>query len=63
MEFGDLKKQEAKLHKATDQILIFHRNLKISLFLISGQFFIAFTVLKYTIKAGVLYFLYNKAKK
>lgn len=58
MEKNDLKKQEAMIWNATDRILFAHRNLKLMLFLTSGQFFILLTLIKYTIKFSVLYLLY-----
>ena len=51
------------LFDATDRILYAHRNLKLFMFLTSGKFFILLTVVKYTIKFSVLYFLYNKNKQ
>jgi len=39
-----------------------HRNLKLLLFLTSGPFFALLFCVKYSLKFGVLYFLYNKKK-
>lgn len=59
-----LKKQQEMLFHATDRILVAHRNLKLVLFLTSGPFFALFFLFKYTIKFGVLYFLYkNKTQQ
>ena len=60
---NDLKKQEEMIFDATDRILLAHRNLKLCLFLTSGPFFAVLFLFKYTIKFGVLYFLYNKKKE
>jgi len=60
---SDRKKQEVLLFDATDRILYAHRNLKLFMFLTSGPFFFLLFIVKYTIKFGVLYFLYNKNKQ
>ena len=60
MAENDLEKQESILHNATDRILLAHRNLKLMLFMTSGPFFIILFFIKYSIKFGVLYFLYKK---
>jgi len=60
MQYNDLKKQEAIIFNATDRILQVHRNLKLMLLATSGPFFIIMFLIKYTIKFGVLYFLYKK---
>ena len=63
VENHDRKKQGKLLFDATDRILYAHRNLKLLLFLTSGPFFALLFCVKYSIKFGVLYFLYNKKKK
>ena len=47
------------MHKSLDRILLIHRNLKLVLFATTGPFFVILTIIKYTIKFGVLYFLYK----
>ncbi len=53
----DLKKQ---LMDAVDRILIAHRNTKLFLFLMSGPFFLFFSLIKYSLKITIMYFLYKK---
>lgn len=40
-----------------------HRNSKIFLFMLSGPFFLVFTLVKYTIKIIVLLYIYQQNEK
>ena len=57
------EKQKEILWHATDRILYIHRNLKMFMFMTTGPFFAVLFLIKYTLKFGILYFLYNKKKK
>ena len=51
-----------QLDKSLDRILIAHRNTKLFLFLLSGPFFIIFSLIKYGIKFCLIYFIFKKGK-
>ena len=51
-----------QLSKSLDRILIAHRNTKLFLFMMSGPFFVIFSLLKYFIKFMVFYMIYKKGK-
>ncbi len=50
--------QNKMIDRSIDKILIAHRNTKLFLFMMSGPFFITMTIIKYSIKAFIIYFLY-----
>lgn len=58
----DLKTQQKNLNSSLDKILLTHRNSKMFLFMLTGPFFIMFTAFKYTIKFGVLMYIWQKKK-
>ena len=59
---NSFSQQESMMHSAIDRILTVHRNTKMTLIITSGPFFVVLFIIKYTIKAAVLYYLYQKKK-
>jgi hypothetical protein len=50
------------LDRAIDKILLAHRNTRLFLIMMTGPFLILLTIVKYSIKAIVLYYFYKKTK-
>eukprot|EP00349_Pseudokeronopsis_sp_Brazil_P010099 CAMPEP_0202978984 /NCGR_PEP_ID=MMETSP1396-20130829/85260_1 /ASSEMBLY_ACC=CAM_ASM_000872 /TAXON_ID= /ORGANISM="Pseudokeronopsis sp., Strain Brazil" /LENGTH=180 /DNA_ID=CAMNT_0049718207 /DNA_START=403 /DNA_END=946 /DNA_ORIENTATION=- len=61
-EYADIESQNKVFDRAINKILIAHRNTKLFLFLMSGPFYIILTLIKYSIKALVFYYLYRAGK-
>lgn len=55
----DIKDQ---LKKSVDRILATHRNTKLFLFLMSGPFFVLISLIKYSLKVAIMYYVYKKGK-
>lgn len=60
VEQSDCKEQ---LNEAVDKILLAHRNTKLFFVLMSGPFFMILSLIKYSIKLAIFYYMYKKAKK
>ena len=60
VEQQDLKEQ---LNEAVDKILLAHRNTKLFFVLMSGPFFLVVSLIKYSIKLAIFYYMFKKAKK
>jgi Fe2+ transport system protein B len=59
---SDNKNDKEQLSSSLDRILITHRNTKLFLFMMSGPFFVMFSLLKYFIKFFIFYKLFKKGK-
>lgn len=49
--------------RSIDKILIAHRNSKLFLFMMSGPFYLLLTIVKYSLKVMIIYYLYKKKKR
>ena len=63
LEKQPVETQNKILNNSLDKILVSHRHTRTFLFMLSGPFFILFTLVKYVIKGGVFYYIYYKNKK
>ena len=59
IEENDIKEQ---LDSGVDRILLYHRNTKLFLFMMTGPFLVILQTVKYILKYGTLYYLYRRGK-
>ena len=60
--YAEVEDQNRLFNKALERILIVHRNTRLFLIMMSGPFLVLITLIRYTIKFSIIYYLYKRSQ-